>query len=325
MAVYDRVHIYSSDNLKDWKFESEFGKDLGAHGGVWECPDLFPSKVEGSNAEKWVMLVSINPGGPNDGSATQYFTGDFDGHKFTPDETTTKWIDWGRDNYAGVTWSNIPASDGRRIFIGWMSNWKYATVVPTKVWRSASTLPRKLFLKVEEGHYTLISRPVAEFSYLLSRTDTLSIHNQVFSGEKAVPTGSVPVMQSDMNFVFDISGKKSDSLGIILENSMNERFIVGYSGLRKMIYADRKNSGITGFSKEFSRGSEAPYNAGDILKLHLIVDAASVELFVDDGRMVMTNIVFPSEKFTTVKLFSAGAEAKLEKATMRGVSGIWKQ
>lgn len=125
MAVNDRVHIYSSSDIKVWTFESEFGKGIGAHGGVWECPDLFPLKVEGTDITKWVMLVSINPGGPNGGSATQYFTGNFDGHKFVPDETNIRWIDWGRDNYAGVTWSNIPESDGRRILIGWMSSWQF--------------------------------------------------------------------------------------------------------------------------------------------------------------------------------------------------------
>ena len=137
MAVHDRVHIYSSPDMKNWTFESEFGTGFGAHGGVWECPDLFPLKIEGLKIQKWVMLVSINPGGPNSGSATQYFTGEFDGHKFLPDDTNAKWVDWGRDNYAGVTWSNIPEKDGRRIFIGWMSDWEYATVVPCN-WSGAA-------------------------------------------------------------------------------------------------------------------------------------------------------------------------------------------
>ncbi len=146
LAVHDRVNLFSSADLKSWSFESEFGVDAGAHGGVWECPDLFPLKVEGSTDTKWVMLVSINPGGPNGGSATQYFTGKFDGNKFIADENTSKWIDWGTDNYAGVTWSGIPETDGRRLFLGWMSNWNYATVVPTTTWRSAMTIPRELSL-----------------------------------------------------------------------------------------------------------------------------------------------------------------------------------
>ena len=125
LAAHDRVMIYSSPDLKSWSFESQFGEKAGAHGGVWECPDLFPLKISGQHQIKWVMLVSINPGGPNGGSATQYFTGEFDGHNFVPDNTDEKWIDWGPDNYAGSTWSEIPLTDGRRIFLGWMSNWQY--------------------------------------------------------------------------------------------------------------------------------------------------------------------------------------------------------
>lgn len=146
LAVHDRVHIYSSPDLKNWSFESEFGESAGSHGGVWECPDLFPLTVTGTSSSKWVMLVSINPGGPNGGSVTQYFTGEFDGHKFIPDDIAAKWMDMGTDNYAGVTWSGIPEQDGRKILIGWMSNWNYATVVPSSLWRSAMTIPRELTL-----------------------------------------------------------------------------------------------------------------------------------------------------------------------------------
>lgn len=142
LATKDRVTFYSSKNLKEWTKESEFGETVGAHGGVWECPDLFPLKYKGDNV--WVLMVSINPGGPNKGSATQYFTGKFDGKNFTPFQTDTRWIDYGTDNYAGVTWSN---TRDRKIFLGWMSNWQYARVVPTEKWRSAMTVPRDLNLE----------------------------------------------------------------------------------------------------------------------------------------------------------------------------------
>ncbi len=173
LAVHDRVNLFSSADLKSWSFESEFGMDAGAHEGVWECPDLFPLKVEGRSDTIWVMLVSINPGGPNGGSATQYFTGKFDGKKFIAHENDVKWIDWGTDNYAGVTWSGIPETDGRRLFLGWMSNWNYATVVPTTVWRSAMTIPRELTLSYENGNYILISIPVSELKILHENSKTL--------------------------------------------------------------------------------------------------------------------------------------------------------
>ncbi len=162
LAAQDRIMFYSSPDLIQWSLESEFGENTGAHGGVWECPDLFPMDVNGE--EKWVLLVSINPGGPNGGSATQYFVGEFDGNSFHNENPGTEplWIDHGKDNYAGVTWSDIPEKDGRRIFMGWMSNWQYANQVPTERWRSAMTLPRELILDREGEGYLLRSIPVNE-------------------------------------------------------------------------------------------------------------------------------------------------------------------
>ena len=323
LAVYDRVHIYSSPNIKEWTFESEFGMGIGAHGGVWECPDLFPIKVEGADITKWVMLVSINPGGPNNGSATQYFIGEFDGHKFIPDNTDVKWIDWGRDNYAGVTWSDIPGSDGRRIFIGWMSNWKYATVVPTIVWRSATTIPRELLLEKENGHYSITSVPVREFANLRSKSDSMYIKKQNITGEKEIPLTGLSLMQSELTFDLDISDHDVDSIGIILGNNVQESIVIGYSAIQKQIYIDRSAAGNTGFSKEFAGISTAPYSAGTTLKMHLLVDASSVELFVDDGKLVMTNLVFPTEKFTKLKLFSIGGSVILKEAEFHGIGKIW--
>jgi fructan beta-fructosidase len=323
MAVNDRVHIYSSPNIKEWTLESEFGMGIGAHGGVWECPDLFPLKVEDSDITKWVMLVSINPGGPNGGSATQYFTGDFDSHKFIPDNTNVKWIDWGRDDYAGVTWSNIPGSDGRRIFIGWMSNWEYATVVPTTVWRSATTIPRELSLINENGQYLLTSNPVRELANLRIKSDTTFIKSQSFTGEKEISSGRVSLMQSELLFDFKLSDNRVDSVGIILENRLKERFIIGYSTIQKQFYIDRRAAGNSGFSKEFTGIVTAPYIAGIGLKLHLFVDASSVELFADDGRLVMSTLVFPTEKFTKLKLFSLGGAVLLNKAELYGIERIW--
>ena len=155
LAAQDHISFYSSKDLKTWNRESDFGKEFGAHGGVWECPDLFPLDYEGKQV--WILFVSINPGGPNGGSATQYFTGVFDGNKFTPYQTDTRWIDYGPDDYAGVTWSN---TGKRKIFIGWMSNWNYANIVPTKKWRNAATIPRDLTIEKIGDKYMLCSMPV---------------------------------------------------------------------------------------------------------------------------------------------------------------------
>src|ERR1700744_383030 len=181
LATKDRLTFYSSKNLKDWTKESEFGEHLGAHGGVWECPDLFP--LTAADGKKlWVLIVNINPGGPAGGSATQYFTGNFDGKTFTPNRTDTRWLDEGTDEYAGVTWHN---TGNRRIFLGWMSNWAYAEAVPTKLWRSAMTVPRELKLvKVDTGYF-VAAEPVKELGSLKSQT--IDLHNIKVKGEVNIP------------------------------------------------------------------------------------------------------------------------------------------
>jgi len=309
LAVHDRVNLFSSADLKSWSFESEFGADAGAHSGVWECPDLFPLNVEGSADTRWVMIVSINPGGPNGGSATQYFTGKFNGKKFIAEENTSKWIDWGTDNYAGVTWSGIIETDGRRLFLGWMSNWNYASVVPTTTWRSAMTIPRELSLAYENGSYYLVSRPVKELTIL--RKESKSI----IPGEASNSSGAdliidVPGLnQSELIFDLRIPEGYNDSLGIILKNNMGENLIIGYSVAAKHIFIDRTKSGETYFSERFAGVATAPYESGKTLKMHLFIDASSVELFIDEGKLVMTSLFFPSGKYTKLRFFSKNPDS----------------
>ena len=324
LAVQDRVHLYSSPNLLSWKFESEFGRGIGAHGGVWECPDLFPLKVEGSDVSKWVMLVNINPGGPNGGSANQYFTGEFDGKTFTPDETNEKWVDWGRDNYAGVTWSNVPETDGHRLFIGWMSNWQYANVVPTTVWRSATTIPRELSLINQDNSYLLVSKPVKELDVLRGGTTPVFHSAQNISGEKEMALDSIKLCQSELIFDFNLENSNIDSLGIVLENELQEKMVIGYSVGQKQFFIDRRAAGSSAFSKEFAGISRAPYTAGGHLQLRIFVDVASTELFVDGGKLVMTDIVFPTENFTKLKVISTGGDLLLENAEFHSLKRIWK-
>nr|MCU0408907.1 glycoside hydrolase family 32 protein [Bacteroidales bacterium] len=245
LAVQDRVHLYSSPNLLSWTFESEFGKEAGAHGGVWECPDMFELKVQNSDASRWVMLVSINPGGPGGGSATQYFTGRFDGHRFISDHTGEKWLDMGRDNYAGVTWSNIPRSDGRCLFIGWMSNWDYANRVPTVNWRSSMTLPRELSLEKAGAEYLLVSKPVKELSSLAEETfSPLMGPTASVEREARIGTGSMNLMQCGIKIIFVLSDTAADSLGIRLANGLGEQIKIGYSKVLRKVYFDRSKSGM---------------------------------------------------------------------------------
>lgn len=292
LATLDRVTFFSSPDLKTWTKESEFGKEAGAHGGVWECPDLFPLDYNGEKV--WVLLVSINPGGPNGGSATQYFTGKFDGHTFTPFQTDTRWIDHGPDDYAGVTWSN---TGERKIFLGWMSNWQYATVVPTKKWRSATTLPRELGLEKIGEKYFIRSWPVQELAVLSGQTTTLqnvSASGFDLTAKTGVQNGPAKIK---------LSSDKLEDFTITISNKLGQQVIVGYDKTANQYFIDRTASGNTAFEKGFAAKHAAPrVAAGGNLDLTLIVDNASIELFADNGLSVMTEVFFPDQLLSNITI-----------------------
>jgi fructan beta-fructosidase len=320
LAADDRVKLYSSPNLKDWTFESDFGMNAGAHGGVWECPDLFPFPISGSHAVKWVMLVSINPGGPNGGSATQYFVGDFDGHTFVNDGGIYDWLDWGRDNYAGVTWSNIPQEDGRRLFIGWMSNWEYAEAVPTTTWRGAMTVPRELLLEEDDNRYSLISKPITQLEGI--RTGQIMQTEEIIvSGEVEIPVGNIPLNQSELILNLQRDENAVDAFGIILENDLDQRLVISYSA--GGFHVDRSKAGPNDFSDAFAGTATAPYAIGKEVNMHLFIDASSVELFIDHGRLAITELVFPSGKFTVLKIFSTAGNIQIKSSVLYELSSIW--
>jgi sucrose-6-phosphate hydrolase SacC (GH32 family) len=223
-----------------------------------------------------------------------------------------------------VTWSNIPDTDNRRLFLGWMSNWDYATVVPTKVWRSAMTFPRELSLITENNQNFLTSKPVREIAKVRKNTALIFTDSLKISGEKVIYSDSINLMQCELMFDFNLEGSKYDSVGITLENSYQERLVIGYSADKKQFFVNRKNAGQNNFSKNFGSVVTAPYIAGSKLKIDLIIDAASVELFADDGRLVMTNLIFPSERFTILKIFSKGGEVLVDHSETYNLITIWR-
>ncbi|MBN8787450.1 MAG: glycoside hydrolase family 32 protein [Terrimonas sp.] len=294
LAVTDHIDFYSSPDLKNWTKESEFGKDLGAHGGVWECPDLFPLLYNGE--EVWVLIVNINPGGPNGGSAAQYFTGKFDGRVFTPNETDTKWIDYGPDDYAGITWSN---TGDRKIFLGWMSNWLYANVVPTEKWRSANTIARDLGIVRAGGRYLVTSKPVKALQQLTATTYTLK--NK--AGKSFDITSTAGKLKGPALLTFDMEELKS--FNIELSNSNGEKIIAGYDKATNNYFIDRSSSGKTDFHKEFTNKLTAPrLSSNKNADIILVIDDASVELFADSGLSVMTAIFFPESNYTDLHIKS---------------------
>ncbi|MEJ6979628.1 glycoside hydrolase family 32 protein [Pedobacter sp. P351] len=314
LATKDRISFYSSANLKDWKKESEFGQEVGGHGGVWECPDLFPLQIDGKTA--WVLLVSINPGGPNGGSATQYFVGNFDGVKFTPFNTATKWVDYGTDNYAGVTWSN---TGERKIFLGWMSNWQYANVVPTDRWRSAMTVPRELNLKKSGQDYFLTSQPVKELNTI--KSNDVSFENIEVQGGFNL---SQKLKSSDSQYQIKLSAEQLKSFSIVLSNDIGEELSIGYDKKTNQYYIDRTKSGKNDFEKGFAKKYLGPrLSDSEKADLTLIVDAASVELFADDGLTAMTGIFFPTKPLNQIQIKSTDSFF-INKLNYSVMNRIWK-
>lgn len=296
LATKDRVTFYSSTNLKNWSKESDFGHDQGAHGGVWECPDLFPLTHNGKTV--WVLLVSINPGGPNGGSATQYFVGDFDGKRFSPYSNKLKWMDYGTDNYAGVTFSNIA---NRTILMGWMSNWQYATVVPTDPWRSANTVPRDLGLTEVNKELYLTATPVKELDGL--NRQTVSLKNLAVTGQYDL----TPKTKNDAGlFTLKLTTQNVTDFSLVLANDQGNEVVIGFDKAANAYYIDRTKSGKTDFEKGFAKRHMAPrLSTESKISLTLLVDVASVELFADNGLSVMTDIFFPDKPMNKLFIKSA--------------------
>lgn len=291
LAVKDHVEFYVSANLLDWKKAGEFGKEAGAHGGVWECPDLLYMTTK-DGKEKCVLLVSVNPGAPNGGSGTQYFVGSFNGSTFLNDDNDQNrgWIDYGTDNYAGVSFANVP--DGRVVTIGWMSNWQYAQVVPTMEWRNAMTLPREMQLvRIGEREY-LVSAPATEIEKL---RPVVAMNEQP---GKSFSPGNISLPSGGFELLVDLEGRaRAQMFAITLKNQKGEALVVGLDSLNQF-YIDRQKSGITSFHNGFAAVHVAPRisNASKV-RVRLLVDASSIEIFADDGATVMTDIMFPSEPY----------------------------
>ena len=293
LAVGQHMEIYSSVNLKEWKKESEFGAMQGAHGGVWECPDLVEIPVEGTREKKWVLICNLNPGGPFGGSAAQYFVGSFDGKKFVNESPTqTKWMDWGKDNYATVTWNNAP--DGRCIALGWTSNWQYANNVPTRQYRSANTLARDLTLYREGQELYLKSTPSVEVKK--ARGKKVSIPSFRVS-EKHEIVNLFEDNQGAYEVEILIQNAGASKIAFCLLNDKGEKVSMYYDLNRKQFVMDRSESGTVDFSKDFPAVTVAPVNVDKELTLRLFVDRSSIEAFGEDGKFVMTNLVFPSQPY----------------------------
>nr|WEI57646.1 putative GH32 family protein [Catotricha subobsoleta] len=351
LAAGNKVIFYHSDDLKSWSLLSRrvrrrefyqrrrykvrwrrrgFGAKppQGSHGGVWECPDLLPILFNGETL--WVLLVSINPGGPNSGSATQYFIGDFDGTTFRslyPGENNLLWMDWGPDNYAGVTFFNEP--NNKNVLTGWMSNWLYADVLPTLAWRGQFTFPRELHLRHIERQLRLASVPTSELSRLRNPQQIYAPTNisLIPSGSIAVLTLGSPFQTALMEIDLTLNFDGLVSFGICFFNSLAQELCFGYAHVNQKYFLDRTKSGNIGFHPEFSRRvTAARESRNKTIILKIFLDVSSIEVFADGGLTTMTALFFPDEPFTYAHIHhyagSPGNRLDVKSATIQGLSSI---
>ena len=336
------MRFYSSPDLKKWTYVSAFGQGYGAQPNQFECPDFFQLPVDGNpNKKKWVMIVNINPGCLFGGSATEYFIGDFDGKNFVCDSkpSVAKFLDYGKDHYATVTFSGV---QDRVLGIAWMSNWQYANVTPIRQYRGANTLPRefKLFTG-KDGQIYMSSNVVPEVAGLkktFKRLPDLVITQGKDS--KNLSSSKENAFEIEM----DVTPGDAAKTGFILYNEKGEKVNIYFDMKAGRLVMDRTESGKTKFGEkaeahkiekefdlhehreikepfrklnsvnyknDFALGTWAPLSLCDSKTYHLdvFVDKCSIEIFVNGGRIAMTNLVFPTQPYTSVKFYSDGNKA----------------
>ncbi len=332
------MRFFRSHDLKSWEYVSAFGEGYGARPNQFECPDFFELPMEGTNEKKWVMLVNINPGCPFGGSATEYFVGSFDGQVFTPDTDAeiARWLDFGKDHYAFVTFHNVK---GRTLGLPWVSNWQYANVTPFRQSRGMNGLPRELFLFSQHGRSYVGARPAREVTALRKSTQTLSLPPRL--------TDSVMLSSAfqgyEDSFELEITlapARGAQRVGIVLSNASGDRLPIYLDLNKRRVVMDRTESGLTDFGQlstpheresmdwrtgeginyknDFALATWAPLElcAGPTYKLRLFFDRSVAELFVDEGRIAMTNLVFPRTPYTALSVFSEGATTEIKDARL---------
>jgi fructan beta-fructosidase len=319
--VHRKVRFYASSNLKDWTHLSDFGP-AGATKGIWECPDLFPLLEEKKDGErKWVLIVNVGSGAPAGGSGCQYFVGDFDGKQFRREAPAGPrepplWADWGRDFYAAVSWSDIPPRDGRRLWLGWMSNWEYARDVPTSPWRGAMTLPRALALRKTDHGWLLLQRPVKELETLRGQRRQLALEN--LSGPVDLSKLN-PVTTDGFELQAELEPSTNAAFDLELRTNAREATVLHVDLSKLELTLDRTRSGKVDFHKRFPGTARAPLClVGGRLELRLFVDASSIEVFVNDGEAVQTSLILPSGRDRRLDLRVVRGELR------RANLSVWK-
>lgn len=289
MALENRAVIFTSPDLRQWTFASSFGP-AGARGKNWECPDLFELPVEGgaSGERRWVLGVNLGDNGVAGGSGGQYFVGDFDGRRFTPvpgwpDEA--QWMDYGADFYAAVSWNDLPPRDGRRIWIGWASDWRYAEAIPTWPSRGLMTAPREVTLKQTPAGYRLAQAPVRELAGLRGERRTFS----ATLGEVPTP---LPIDTGSADLILDLDTGDADQVTIALTDEQGYQTLVGVNPAVDEVFVDRTRAGPH-FHDAFAARHIAPTDLRTRrVRLRILADQSILEVYVGDGTRTITDRFF---------------------------------
>ncbi len=324
LADAHRMRFYSSPDLKRWTPMSEFGP-AGGTGGVWECPDLFELPVDGDPKNtRWVLIVNLNPGGVAGGSGVQYFVGRFDGERFTAENKEPLWADYGKDFYAAISWSDVPSEDGRRLWLGWMNNWQYGQQIPTSPWRSAQSLPRALALRTTARGIRLAQEPIRELRALRGAEIRLDA--------REVPPGSLAldglgVAGKALELVVELEAGDAAEFGLELRRGGEHATRIGVVPKAGRLFVDREHSGRTSFHKDFAGVHEAPLDPAPDgrVRLHVFLDWSSVEVFAQDGTLVLTDQIFPDEGAVGVALYARGGAARLKTLSAFPLGSIWSE
>lgn len=317
------VAFYNSDNLINWTFLSSFGENQGSQVAVWECPDLFQLEVDGE--EKWVLHVSVGDNDSTNGSTAQYFIGDFNSTEFineNPPETIM-YTDYGQDFYAAQTFSDM--KDGRTVWLGWMSNWRYPYQSPTDPWMGSMSIPRELSLKRDsDGEIKLIQQPVEEVKYLKGKTKKFKI-DQLTNESKKIPfSGTMYELKAEVEW--DVL----DEFGIVLRKGKEDETVVGYDAKEQKVFVDRSNSGLDRIKDRnqgeftFGRKYETQYQPNKKMKLQILVDQSSIEVFIDDGEKVFTNLIYTEDHNDEIEFYVENGNLVVETLEVSPIKSIWE-
>lgn len=323
VSADNRVLFYSSKDLKKWEQTGEFGADQGSHAAVWECPDLFELPVSGTDQKKWVLTVSVGNNEQTKGSTAQYFIGSFDGRTFTNENNPSDvlWTDYGKDFYAAISYSDIPAEDGRRIWLGWMSNWRYPFAMPTEPWKGNMSVPRALTLKDVPGEgLRLIQQPVKELETLRGSAVTVT-------DQKVAPGGNLFSGMKGTSYELDTEfavGSESP-FGIKVRTGPGQETVIRYDPKALELAVDRTKSGESSFEQGFAEAFAAPLKPEEgKIRLRIFVDESTLEVFGNDGRVVFSSLIFPSATSNGVELFADGDGITLNRADFYPMRSVWR-